>query len=97
VSILERFEEKRKEALELYQQGKLTIVDHALERMAERNILYEDIESVLLHGSIYRQEIDRCGDIRYNLRGIDTEKKIIRITFIIKGNLVVITVIREEE
>lgn len=94
---MEQFEDRRKEVLELYHQNKLTIVDHALERMIERNIQYEDIESVLLYGSIYKQETDRCGDIRYNIRGIDTEKKIIRITFIIKENLVVITVIREQE
>lgn len=94
---MEQFEDKRKEALELYHQNKLTIVDHALERMIERNIQYEDIESILLHGSIYKHEIDKYGDIRYNIRGADTEKKIIRMTFIIKENLVVITVIREQE
>lgn len=53
---MEQFEDKRKEALELYHQNKLTIVDHALERMIERNM-----------------------------------------TFIIKENLVAITVIREQE
>lgn len=94
---MEQFEDKRKEALELYHQNKLTIVDHALERMIERNIQYEDIKSILLHGSIYKHEIDKYGDIRYNIRGADTEKKIIRMTFIIKENLVVITVIREQE
>lgn len=94
---LEQFEDKRKEALELYHLNKLTIVDHALERMIERNIQYEDIESVLLQGSIYKQDIDKFGDIRYNIRGTDTEKKIIRMTFVIKENLVVITVIREQE
>jgi uncharacterized DUF497 family protein len=94
---MEQFEDKRKEALELYHQNKLTIVDHALERMIERNIQYEDIESVLLHGSIYKQEIDKYGDIRYNIRGADTEKKFIRMTFIIKENLVIITVILEQE
>jgi uncharacterized DUF497 family protein len=94
---MEHFEEKRKEALELYHQNKINIVDHALERMIERSIQYEDIESVLLHGSIYKQEIDRYGDIRYNIRGEDTEKKLIRITFIIKENIVIITIIREQE
>jgi len=72
-------------------------MDHALERMIERNIQYEDIESALLHGSIYKQEIDRHGDMRYNIRGGDSENKIIRITFIIKENLIIITVIREQE
>jgi hypothetical protein len=61
---MEQFADKRKEALELYHQNKINIVDHALERMIERSIQYEDIESVLLHGSIYEQEIDRYGDIR---------------------------------
>ena len=83
--------------MELCHKNKLTIVDHALERMIERNIQYEDIKSVLLQGSIYKQEIDKYGDIRYNIRGADAEKKIIRITFIIKENLVLITVIREQE
>lgn len=65
--------------------------------MIERNIQYEYIESVLLHGSICKQEIDKYGDIRCNIRGADTEKKIIRMTFIIKENLIIITVIREQE
>ena len=73
-------------------------MDHALERMIERNIQYEDIESALFHGSIYKQEIDRHGDMRYNIRGGDTENKTIRITFIIKETLIIIiTVIREQE
>ena len=94
---MEQFDCIQKEALALYYQNKLIIVDHALERMIERNIQYEDIESVLIHGSIYKRETDRHGDIRYNIRGADTEKKIIRLTFIIKENLVIITVIREQE
>ena len=94
---MEPFEEIRKKALELFQQDKHAIVDHALERMIERNIQYEDIQLALLHGSIYKQEIDRHGDMRYNLRGADSENKIIRITFIIKENLIIITVIREQE
>jgi len=94
---MEQFEEIRKKALELFQQDKHTIMDHALERMIERNIQYEDIESLLLNGSIYKQEIDRHGDMRYNIRGEDSENKIIRITFIIKETLTIITVIREQE
>ena len=94
---MEQFEEIRRKALELFQQDKNTIMDHALERMIERNIQYEDIESALLHGSIYKQEIDRHGDMRYNIRGGDSENKIIRITFIVKESLIIITVIREQE
>ena len=94
---MEQFEEIREKSLKLYHQKKFTIVDHALERMIERNIQYEDIESVLRYGYIYRQETDRFGDIRYNIRGEDTEKKLIRITFTIKENLIIITVIREQE
>lgn len=94
---MEQFENIRIKALELFQQDKHIIVDHALERMIERNIQYEDIESVLLHGSIYKKEIDRHGDTRYNIRGGDSENKLIRITFIIKETLIVITVIREQE
>lgn len=94
---MEQSEEIRRKALELFQQDKHAIVDHALERMIERNIQYEDIESALLQCSIYKQEIDRHGDMRYNLRGKDIENKIIRIAFIIKENLIIITVIREQE
>lgn len=94
---MEHFEDIRKKALELFQQEKHNIVDHALERMIERNIQYEDIELVLLHGSIYKKELDRHGDTRYNIRRTDSEKKIIRITFIIKETLIIITVIREQE
>ena len=94
---MEQLEDIHKKALELFQLEKYTIMDHALERMIERNIQYEDIESVLLHGSIYKKEIDRHGDTRYNIRGEDSENKLIRITFIIKETLIVITVIREQE
>ena len=94
---MERFENIRKKALKLFQKDKHTIMDHALERMIERNIQYEDIELTLACGSIYKQEIDRHGDTRYNIRGKDRENKIIRFTFIVKENLIIITVIREQE
>lgn len=94
---MEHFEDIHKKAHQLFQQEKYSVVDHALERMIERNIQYEDIELVLLHGSIYKKELDKHGDTRYNIRGTDTEKKIIRITFIIKETLLIITVIREQE
>ncbi len=94
---MEHFEDIRKKALELFQKEKHNIVDHALERMIERNIQYEDLELVLLRGSIYIKELDKHGDTRYNIRGADSEKKIIRITFIIKETLLIITVIREQE
>jgi hypothetical protein len=45
---MEHFEDIRKKALELFQKEKHNIVDHALERMIERNIQYEDLELVLL-------------------------------------------------
>ncbi len=94
---MERSENIRKKTLELFQNDKHTIMDHALERMIERNIQYEDIESVLTCGSIYKTEIDKHGDTRYNIRGKDCENKIIRFTFIVKENLIIITVIREQE
>lgn len=94
---MERFEEIRKKALELYKQDKFSITDHALERMIERNMFYEDIEAVLLRGSFYKQEIDGRGDRRYSMRGADSENKSVRIVFAIKNELIIITVIREQE
>lgn len=94
---MERFENIRQKALELFQKDKHTIMDHALERMIERNIQYEDIESALAYGSIYKTEIDIHGDTRYNIRGKDCKNKIIRFTFIVKEKLIIITVIREQE
>lgn len=46
---------------------------------------------------IYKRIKEKHGDTRYNIRGEDSENKLIRITFIIKETLIVITVIREQE
>ncbi len=94
---MEQFEYARKKALELFHQENLYITDHTLEKMIEREIYFEDIESVLRRGSFYKQELDKYGDIRYSVRGADSEKKSIRITFIVKENLIIVTVIREQE
>lgn len=94
---MEQFEEVRKKALGLFREEKLSVSDHALERMIERNIFYEDIETVLLSGSFYKQVIDDFGDARYSIRGVDSENKSIRIVFTIKEDLIIITVIREQE
>lgn len=94
---MEQFEDVRRKALELFQQEKYLIADHTLERMIERDIFYEDIESVLRCGSFYSQELDKWGDIRYGMQGADSDSKRIRITFIVKEMLVVVTVIREQE
>ncbi|VVB87669.1 Uncharacterised protein [uncultured archaeon] len=94
---MERFEEIRKKALELFDQRKIIMPTHAVRRMTERNILSSEIKLVLLHGSLYKQETDSCGDTRYTLRGWDYEGGNIRITFVIKEALIIITVIREEE
>ena len=94
---MQQFEEVRKKALELYKQEKLSVSDHALERMIERNIFYEDIEAVLRNGSFYKQVVDDFGDTRYSIRGVDSENKSIRIVFTIKEDLIIITVIREQE
>ncbi|CAG0993448.1 hypothetical protein METP3_02795 [Methanosarcinales archaeon] len=56
---MEQLEDIYKKALELFQLEKYTIMDHALERMIERNIQYEDIESVLLQGSIMKYDQNR--------------------------------------
>ena len=94
---MEQFEYARKKALELFHQGNYILADHTLERMIERDIYFEDIESVLRSGSFYKQELDKYGDIRYSMRGADSENKSIRITFMVKENLIIVTVIREQE
>jgi len=93
--MLEDFENIRRKALELFHDDKLTITDHALERMIERDIAIEDIESVLNFGSFHKKEIDEYGDIRYSMRGMEYKNNDIRITFIVKDELIIITVIRE--
>jgi|GEM_PF-3035907 len=94
---MEQFEEIRKKAQELFEQRRYTISKHAIERMTERNIALSDIKLMLLHGSLYKQENDVYGDIRYTIRGWDHESKNIRVTFIVKQILIIITVIREEK
>ncbi|VVB90479.1 Uncharacterised protein [uncultured archaeon] len=94
---MEQFEYARKKAMELFHQENYILADHTLERMIERDVYFEDIESVLRSGSFYKQELDKYGDIRYSMRGGDSENKSIRITFIVKENLIIITVIREQE
>ncbi len=94
---MEQFEDVRKKALELFEQRKISMPKHAVKRMAERSILPSEIKLVLLHGSLYKHEIDDSGDMRYTMRGWDYESRDIRITFVIKEALIIITVIREEE
>ncbi len=94
---MEQFEDVRRKALELFQHEKYQIADHALERMIERGMFYEDIESVLRSGSFYSQEVDKWGDIRYGMQGGDSDNKRVRITFIVKELLIIVTVIREQE
>lgn len=94
---MENFEPIRKKALELFEQRKYIASKHANERMIERKISHSDIKFVLLYGSLYKQEKDKYGDIRYTMRGWDQENRNIRIAFIIKNLLIIITVIREDE
>ena len=94
---MKQFEEIRRKAVELFREEKYLIADHTLERMIEREIFYEDIESVLCRGSFYKQEIDKWGDVRYSMRGADIDNKSIRITFIVKEKVIIVTVIREQE
>jgi hypothetical protein len=94
---MEQFEEIRSKALELFEQQNISIPNHAFRRMVERNIQSSDIKLVLLYGSLYKQEIDEFGDTRFTMRGWDHMSKDIRVTFIIKEALIIITVIREDE
>jgi len=92
-----QFEEIRNRALELFELRKYAISKHANGRMIERRISHPDIKLVLLYGSLYRQETDEYGDIRYTMRGWDQDGRNIRIAFIVKDLLIIITVIREED
>lgn len=94
---MEQFEDIRKKALELFEERKYTISKHANGRMAERIISHSDIKLVLLYGSFYKSETDNYGDIRYTMRGWDQVNRNIRIAFIVKKLLIIISVIREEE
>lgn len=94
---MKQFEEIRTKALELFEQRKYLLRVHSLGRMTERSIYLSDIKLVLLHGSLYKKEVDTFGDTRYTMRGWDHESKNIRVTFLIKDVLIIITVIREEE
>ena len=94
---MDQFEKIRKNALELFEQRKFTISKHANGRMVEKRLSHSDIKLVLLYGSLYKQENDKYGDIRYTMRGWDQESSNIRIAFIVKNLLIIITVIREEE
>ena len=95
--MMNEFENIRKKALEMFEQRKYFLKIHTIKRMSERGIYLSDIKLVLLHGSLYRQEIDPYGDIRYTVRGWDHDSKNIRVTIIVKHVLIIITVIREEE
>jgi hypothetical protein len=94
---MEQFEEIRNSALELFELRKFTISKHANGRMIERRISHQDIKLVLLYGSLYRQETDEYGDIRYTMRGWNQDGINIRVAFIVKNLLIIITVIREED
>jgi len=94
---MEQFEEIRKKALELFELRKYAITKHTNGRMIERRISHMDIKLVLLYGSLYRQETDDYGEIRYTMRGWDQESRDIRVAFILKNLLIIITVIREED
>lgn len=94
---MEDFENTRNKALELFEQQKISIPNHAFSRMVERNIQSSDVKLVLLYGSLYKQEIDGFGDTRFTMRGWDRLSKDIRVTFVIKEDLIIITVIREDE
>ena len=94
---MEQLEDIRRKALELFERKKYNLRKHTMGRMSQRGIYLNDIKLVLLHGSFYNKEVDSFGDIRYAMRGWDHNREDIRVVFVIKENLIIITVIREEE
>ena len=73
---------------------------HALEEMAEDDVLTEDVENVILAGSIVERQIDRATrERKYVIVGRDLAGGPVGVVAKIgaAGKVVVITVYREEE
>ena len=84
----------------LIRSGEYLLSIHALEEMAEDGILTEDVENVIVTGSIFERQIDRATRRRkYVFIGRDLAGDSIGLVAKIgaAGKAVVITVYREEE
>ena len=80
--------------------GQYLLSIHALEEMAEDDILTEDIENVILAGKIVERQIDRATrERKYVIIGRDLAGDPVGVVVKIGavGKVVVITVYREEE
>ena len=84
----------------LFRSGKYLLSIHALEEMAEDDVLTEDVENAILTGSIVERQIDRATrERKYVFIGRDLAGDPVRLAAKIgaAGKAVVITVYREEE
>jgi hypothetical protein len=84
----------------LIRSGEYLLSIHALEEMAEDDLLTEDVENVILTGSIVDRQIDRVTrDRKYVFVGRDLADNPVGLVAKIgaAGKAVVITVYREEE
>ena len=84
----------------LIRSGEYLLSIHALEEMAEDDVLTEDIENVILTGSIVERQIDRATrEWKYIFLGGDLAGDSLGLVAKIGpvGKAVIITVYREEE
>jgi len=84
----------------LIRSGEYVLSIHALDEMAQDDILTEDVENVILTGSIIERQIDRATrDRKYVLIGRDLADCPVGLVAKIgpAGKAMVITVYREEE
>jgi hypothetical protein len=83
----------------LIRSGEYLLSIHALEEMAEDDVLTEDVENVILTGGIVERQIDRATrERKYVFRGRDLTGDAIGVVAKIgaAGKAVVLTVYREE-
>jgi hypothetical protein len=84
-------------AIQLFESGKYTLTDHALQRMKERNVTTQDIYDTLI-GSRRNEKDDRFNDLfktwNYSLIGYDEDGTEIELIIALSFKLVFISVVR---
>ena len=94
------FERTLRRFRSLIRSGEYLLSIHALDEMAEDDVLTEDVENVILTGSIVERQVDRpTGERKYVFFGRDLTGDPVGLVAKIgaAGKAVVITVYRGEE
>jgi hypothetical protein len=94
------FEQALKRFRSLVRKRQYILTIHALEEMAEDDVLDEDIENTILTGQIVERQVDRATrERKYVLAGTDCAGEPVNVVLKMgpTGKVVVITVYREEE